>query len=126
MTFKTKKFNKRKFFVSALSIVALISLTSCAKEEKSYTVVYEVTGTAKSVDIFYTTDSVNKDAANSVSLPWTKTVTAKSETPIAMAIQNVSDGGTIEGRITVNDQEVKTCSSTGPDSIAECGAGLLE
>ena len=126
MIFKTTASTRFRFFIPALSFAVLASSTSCAKEEKSYTVEYEVTGTAKSVDIVYTTDAINKETANSASLPWTKTITAKSETPIAMAIQNVSDNGIIEGRITVNGQEVKTCSSTGPDSIAECGAGLLE
>ncbi|MFI9813233.1 MmpS family transport accessory protein [Saccharothrix variisporea] len=90
------------------------------------TVVYEITGDAKTADVRYSTysdgDSATEQERAAV-LPWSKVVKAKgvlsAGTLTAMA---GADGGTVTCRITVDGVERKTASATGPFALADCNS----
>jgi MmpS family membrane protein len=87
---------------------------------KGKTVVYEVTGTGKSLGITYTTDGkAATEQVSDVPLPWSKTI----ELPAGEAVQVVrmiaqtGGDGQLTATITVDGKVVKTATSSGPYTV---------
>jgi len=117
---------KSLFFLSVLLIVSVFALTFSAcssptSTTKTYTIKYEVTGTAKTASIFYRNETGGFDEREE-KLPWSKTITVSaSEKNYFGASLSATDynfsGGNLTAIIYVDGKTVKTASgvnSTNP------------
>lgn len=90
-----------------------------AKRER--VVVYEVTGTARQVDVSYTTDGSTSTAQeNGVKLPWRKEVKVSGLVPVYQVMGQAMSKGTVACKITVDGEVVKENESRGMGALATC------
>lgn len=111
-----------------LMIAGCMALLGTAANEvdkaskKESTVVYRLSGTAKKVDVTYTTDgSTSTSQENGQKLPWTKTVKVKGLLKVYQVMgQNTGPKGVVKCEIEVDGKVVKTGQSKGGYAIASC------
>lgn len=84
----------------------------------THTVVYQVTGTAKSGTVSYTTPSGTSRDSNAT-LPWHKKFKAKGSNSLSVNAES-RDGGQIGCSITVDGVQVVTKTSSGEPVLAGC------
>lgn len=116
--------------VGGLMIAGCVALIGGAANEidkqskDESTVVYTLTGTAKKVDVTYTTDgSTSTSQENGQKLPWTKTIKVKGLMKIYQVMgQNTGPRGTVKCEIKVDGKVLKTGQSKGGYAIASCDA----
>ncbi|HET6710599.1 MmpS family transport accessory protein [Amycolatopsis sp.] len=110
--------------VSILWVVVLGSAISDVKEQadQKHTIVYSVSGTAKTADIDYSTfeqaASVKSEAGAAV--PWTKTVEATGIYVGAFTATTGETGGSVTCKVVVDGKEVKTATASGEYAVASC------
>ena len=89
-----------------------------------HTIVYEVSGDAKAVDIDYSTFDRNTILVNSeagAAVPWTKTVEATGFLAGAQFTATAGpDGGSVTCKVIVDGKEAKTATAAGAGAIANC------
>lgn len=93
-------------------------------------IVYDVTGTATSSSITYSTytDGGSKsESADGQALPWTKTITVKKGgtfdyNGFTLTATSGADGGDVDCKITVGGKVVSEQKASGPYAIASCVA----
>jgi hypothetical protein len=89
-----------------------------------HTVVYQVSGDAKTVDIDYSTFDRNTILINtetSAAVPWTKTVEATGFLAGAQFTATAGpDGGSVTCKVIVDGKEAKTATAAGPGAVAGC------
>jgi hypothetical protein len=88
------------------------------------TVVYEVTGDATNVMISYSTfgDGVSINQETAAILPWTKQVqVAGLGKGGTLTVTVGQDGGTVNCKVTVDGEDAKTGTASGPFATASCG-----
>ncbi|HET9143415.1 DUF4190 domain-containing protein [Actinophytocola sp.] len=87
------------------------------------TVHYEVTGDAKNVTISYTTfgDGVTSNQETAATLPWAKEVqTTGLGKGGSLSVIAGPDGGTVSCKVTIDGNETKTATASGPLATATC------
>ncbi len=91
---------------------------------QQHTVVYEVSGDAKAVDVVFTSFGEHTlliDGAPAVPLPWTKTVQAKGFLDGAQFTATAdAQGGSVTCKVTVDGKVTKTATASGPAAVATC------
>jgi hypothetical protein len=119
---------KRTLLISV--ILAAMLLSACATPATtpelaptptpvSYpTVVYEITGSARSASVTLANRSGGTEQYGNVSIPWSYTDKSFSERFLYVSAQNQGDRGTITVSIYVNGKLFKTSSSSGAYVIA--------
>ena len=89
-----------------------------------HTIVYEVSGDAKTADIDYSTFDRNTILVNSeagAAVPWTKTVEATGFLAGAQFTATAGpDGGSVTCKVIVDGKEAKTATAAGPGAVAGC------
>ena len=105
-------------------------LFSCSNptepKEKSYSVKYEVTGSAKKVSITIENDNGGTSQFSDVSVPWTYNFAdrKKEGTFVYVAAQNQGETGTVTTTIYKDGKVFKTSTSSGAYVIATA-SGML-
>ena len=90
--------------------MVVLALSGCAFEKK---VLYEVTGTASSVDITITPADGTLEDYYGVSLPWFYSFMARSGAPVSIIAQNMGSSGSVEVRIIIDGFPYKSNSRSG-------------
>ncbi|MDR1802203.1 MAG: hypothetical protein LBQ94_01225 [Treponema sp.] len=93
-----------KPFMALLAVIALAGLMFASCGGGSYTIKYEVSGTASSATVAYSNESGGA-ASETVSIPWTKTITVPNSTVAVACSVAVSGSGTLSGKIYVDGKE---------------------
>jgi hypothetical protein len=94
------------------------------ESNREATIVYEVTGTAKNVTISYSTfgESFTSSEETAATLPWTKEVrTTGVDKGGSLIVSTGPDGGTVTCKVTIDGQQSKSGSGSGPYATASCG-----
>lgn len=110
--------------VSILWVVVLGKAIGDVNEQATqhHTIVYSVTGDAKTADVDYSTfdqaGSVKTETGATV--PWTKTVEATGVVIGAFTVSTGEAGGTVTCKVVVDGQEVKTATASGEFALASC------
>jgi len=87
---------------TAVSVLFLIVLTACSSKPK---IVYEVTGTAKQVDLFYR-DQRGDMVQKTVTLPWELSFHTSTPFNFEIDVYSHEPNGSISCAVTINDDEV--------------------
>jgi hypothetical protein len=91
---------------------------------QQHTVVYELSGDAKTVDVQYTTFGEHTlliEGESGAALPWTKTVQAKGFLDGGQFTATTgADGGSVTCKVTVDGKVAKTATANGPAAVATC------
>ncbi|WP_409184618.1 DUF4190 domain-containing protein [Amycolatopsis sp. VS8301801F10] len=91
---------------------------------RSVTVHYEVTGTAKDASVTYTTFGDGSTATNQEhpqSLPWSKDITTKGLFKGgSLLVTTGAEGGEVTCKVTVDGKETKTSKAAGNFATATC------
>lgn len=98
--------------------------TAVPAKVTSYSVRYEVLGSAKTVSITMENSDGGTEQRSSVTLPYKVTQTFSPGSFVYISAQNNTDTGNVICKIFVDDQEVKKSSSTGAYVIATCSGRL--
>jgi len=112
--------------VSIVWVVVIGQVISDVKDQSAqqHTIVYEVGGDAKAVDIQYTTfdeHAVTTDGQDATTLPWTKTVQAKGLLSGGQLTASTdAQGGTVTCKVSVDGKVTKTATASGPLAMAIC------
>ncbi|WP_103353542.1 MmpS family transport accessory protein [Amycolatopsis sp. CA-128772] len=112
--------------VSVLWAVVIGKAISDVNEQATqhHTIVYQVSGDAKAVDVAYTTFDRNTILINtetSAPLPWTKTVEATGFLAGAQFTATAGpDGGSVTCKVVVDGKQAKTATASGPAAVAGC------
>jgi len=89
-----------------------------------HTIVYQVSGDAKTVDIDYSTFDRNTILINTeagAAVPWTKTVEATGFLAGAQFTATAGpDGGSVSCKVIVDGKEAKSATASGPGAVAGC------
>ncbi|WP_410611640.1 MmpS family transport accessory protein [Amycolatopsis sp. lyj-109] len=89
-----------------------------------HTIVYQVSGDAKAVDIDYSTFDRNTILINTeagAAVPWTKTVEATGFLAGAQFTATAGpDGGSVSCKVIVDGKEAKTATAAGAGAVATC------
>jgi predicted nucleic acid-binding Zn ribbon protein len=93
------------------------------RERQSYYVRYEVTGTTSRASLTYENESENTEQ-RVVEVPWEMTFYATEGQFLYVSAQNELAQGSIECKITVNDEVVESASSEGSYVIASCSGSV--
>ncbi len=115
-----------------ISIIFIFSflLFSCSNptepEEKTYSVKYEVTGTARIVSITIENEGGGISQFSDVSVPWTYSFPNKKKegTFVYVSAQNQGDTGTVTATIYRDGKVFKTSTSSGAYVIATASGTL--
>jgi hypothetical protein len=115
-------------------IFAVIVLLMASCDDRSlgmpvtYTVKYEITGTASKVNITMSDGDGNTKQYSNVSVPWTKTFSVKIEKNgyffAYVSAQNQEGSGSISAKIYKNDVLFKSSSSNGAYVIATASGSI--
>jgi len=112
--------------VSVLWAVVIGKAISDVNDQVSahHTIVYQVSGDAKAVDIDYSTFDRNTILINTeagAAVPWTKTVEATGFLAGAQFTATAGpDGGSVSCKVIVDGKEAKTATAAGAGAIASC------
>lgn len=91
---------------------------------QQHTVVYEITGDAKAVDVSYTTFGEHTlliEGESGAPTPWTKTVQATGFLDGAQFTATADEqGGSVTCKVTVDGKVTKTATASGPHAMATC------
>jgi hypothetical protein len=94
----------------------------------SYTVKYEITGTASSVDITMENAGGNTEQLDDVPLPWSQSFTITLEQHehffAYVSAQNQGTTGTVTAKIYKDGSEFKTATSSGAYVIASASGSI--
>ena len=106
--------------IFALSCTDSLSDPFCYDERisESYTVKYEVTGSANSVSLTIENSDGGTSQFSDKPLPWTYSFTSKYDTWIYCSAQNQGDAGTVIVKLYVNNEVFKQSTSEGAYVIA--------
>jgi hypothetical protein len=88
--------------------------------DASCSVVYSVGGTASSASLTLTNASGNTEQLESVSIPWTRTLTMPCGDFVYVSAQNNGASGSVTCRITSDGASIETAESSGAYVIATC------
>lgn len=117
------------FFIMILALVitlAILSL-SCNKQSTKpiiYTLKYEVTGSAASVDITYENADGGSSQITNSPIPWSTSFSRAAGEYVYISAQNRGYYGDVTVTIYRNNTLFKTANSSGPHSIATV-SGIL-
>lgn len=111
-----------------MCIVWVAGTAGVAKEindqaNKTVTISYAATGTAKDASVTYSTfsDNGSSDSQIQATLPWHKDVKATGfASGGVMTVTAGMDGGTVSCKVSVNGVVQKTATATGPLASATC------
>lgn len=110
--------------VSVLWVVVIGKAISDVNDQatRKHTIVYSVTGDAKTADIDYSTfeQSTSVHSETGAAVPWTKTVEATGIYVGAFTATTGEDGGTVTCKVVVDGKEVKTATASGEYAVASC------
>ncbi|MGW7532902.1 MmpS family transport accessory protein [Amycolatopsis sp. NPDC054798] len=113
-------------------VVCIVWLTAFAKAaneindeaNRSVTIHYEVTGTAKDASISYTTigdGSTSTNQEQPKSLPWSKDMTTKGLFKGGtLSVTTGAEGGDVTCKVVVDGKETKTSKASGNFATASC------
>ncbi|ATE57469.1 MmpS family transport accessory protein [Actinosynnema pretiosum] len=94
------------------------------QSKKEVTVVYEVTGEAPSVSVSYSTfgdGNMQNSSEDVTTLPWTKELkTTGLFSGGSLTVSTGAEGGSVTCKVTVDGQEQKTSTASGPFAVASC------
>ena len=94
------------------------------EQAKTYTVVYRISGSARSVDLTYQNASASSEQARSKPVPWNMTFSAHPGEFLYVSAQNNDASGTVKCELLVNGTVVKSAESNGAYTIATCNVRL--
>jgi len=111
---------KTKIFLSALvalSVLAIMTLSACAKPDPEYTVKYEITGPATTASFIRFSHETGIDQIDNVNIPWEKTMTITIPAKYVFSAScgaafAYSNTGTYTAKIYVNGTEKAKSSAT--------------
>ncbi|EOD64811.1 MmpS family transport accessory protein [Amycolatopsis vancoresmycina] len=112
--------------VSVLWLVVIGKVINDVNEQATqhHTIVYEVSGNAKTADIDYSTFDRNTILINTeagAAVPWTRTVEATGFLAGAQFTATAGpDGGSVTCKVVVDGKEAKTATAAGPGAVAGC------
>jgi hypothetical protein len=110
--------------VSILWVVVLGKAISDVNDQatQKHTIVYSVTGDAKTADIDYSTFEKAADVKSETgaAVPWTKTVEATGVYIGAFTVTTGEQGGSVTCKVVVDGKEVKTATAAGEYAVASC------
>ncbi|KDN18127.1 MmpS family transport accessory protein [Amycolatopsis rifamycinica] len=112
--------------VSVLWAVVIGKVINDVNEQATqhHTIVYEVSGDAKAVDVVYSTfdrDTILINTEASATVPWTKTVEATGFLAGAQFTATAGpEGGSVSCKVVVDGKEAKTATAAGPGAVAGC------
>ncbi|MGW3994135.1 MmpS family transport accessory protein [Amycolatopsis sp. NPDC004772] len=112
--------------VSILWLVVIGKVVNDVNEQATahHTIVYQVSGDAKVVDIDYSTFDRNTILINTeagAAVPWTKTVEATGFLAGAQFTATAGpDGGSVTCKVIVDGKEAKTATAAGAGASASC------
>ena len=112
--------------VSIFWVAVIGKAVSDVKDQATaqHTIVYEVSGDAKAVDVAYTTFGEHTlliEGESGTPVPWTKTVQATGFTEGAQFTATADDqGGSVTCKVTVDGKVTKTATASGPHAMATC------
>jgi hypothetical protein len=90
----------------------------------TYTVIYRVSGTAKTVDLTYENDSGNTEQRSNVELPWQRTYEMEPGSFLYVSAQNQGETGSVKCEIVVDGDVEERASSSGAYVIATCSGSV--
>ncbi|HEU5469446.1 MAG TPA: MmpS family transport accessory protein, partial [Actinophytocola sp.] len=93
------------------------------ESNREATIVYEVTGTAENVSISYTTfgEGVTTNQETVATLPWAKEVrTTGLGKGGSLTVSAGPDGGEVTCKVTIDGEQSKTGTASGPFATASC------
>jgi MmpS family membrane protein len=110
--------------VSILWVVVLGKAISDVNDQatQKHTIVYSVTGDAKTADIDYSTfeQAAAVKSETGAAVPWTKTVEATGVYIGAFTVTTGEQGGSVTCKVVVDGKEVKTATAAGEYAVASC------
>lgn len=108
-----------------LIVVLLASSASCpGPSTTSYSVEYQVTGSASTVFVTYENENGGTSQIASAIVPWSHTFTANSGDFVYISAQNNGDSGSVTVTILEDGNVFKTSTSSGAYVIADA-SGML-
>lgn len=116
----------RKITIIGLGLL-LFLLFSCDKNPlgpKSYSVKYEVAGSASRVDITYENADGGTSQIGNAHVPWSMTFSRKEGSFVYISAQNQGSSGSITVTIYRNGSRFKTSTSSGAYVIATASGTL--
>lgn len=120
----------RSAYVCAATVcIAAMLMAGCTGSgsstgESTFTVQYEVSGTADKVLIHHTLSDGTASEPLTVTPPWTNTVEVAPGLTVAILAQRVGEAGNVRCRLTVNGQETGTNDHSDATHFARCTAAL--
>lgn len=118
--------------VVGVLVIIGIAIGVCGKSSNSptnnqpttYTVKYEVTGSATSASLTYQNRDGGTSQESDVYLPWTYSFTAEAGDFLYISAQNNGEYGSVTTTIYLNGTQVKTSTSTGAYVIATASGSV--
>ncbi len=98
--------------------------TGLSTGKSTFTVQYEVSGTADKVLVHHTLSDGTASEPSTVTPPWTETVEVAPGMAVAILAQRVGETGNVRCRLTVNGQETGTNDYSDATHFARCTAAL--
>jgi hypothetical protein len=116
--------------VAILAVIAVVigvcsnSSTPSTNKPTTYTIKYEVTGSATFVSLTYENEDGGTSQIDSASVPWTHTFTAEKGDFVYISAQNNGENGNVTANIYLNGTLVKTSTSSGAYVIATASGSV--
>jgi hypothetical protein len=111
--------------IGAIAVVVvigiLVAVCVVSTTPSKATVKYEVTGSAKTVDVTINNATGGTEQFSDVSVPWTHTISNYTYSYVSILAQNKGATGSVTVNIYVNGDLFKTSTSTGAYVIAQAG-----
>jgi hypothetical protein len=125
--------NAKKKLYTVITLFAVCCFLSCddnlsGSKSKTYSIKYEITGSASSVDITMSNAGGDTEQLSDVPLPWEKAFSVKVEEYsyyfAYISAQNQGNSGTVTVTIYRNGSVFKTATSSGAYVIATASGGV--
>ena len=115
---------KRLLFTILLIVYGVVACCSEETNYLNYTVKYQVTGTAKTVDLTIENEDGGTSQFSNRPVPWTYTFTSIYDTWVYCSAQNQGETGSVITTIYVNDVKFKQSTSEGAYVIASASGSI--